>query len=106
MVIIPVLFGPAFMKQKSVLNDQNPYITSSSRVLKQNNVSSLLCLTGFVNDSDQRCIQNITIGEGDDYLYWSKESMGHYSVRSAYRLLQAQKNLWRKEDNDSLWLQI
>lgn len=28
---------------------------------------------------------------------------GNYSVRSAYRLLQAQKNLWRQQDNSGFW---
>lgn len=84
--------------------------------LDQNNVSSLMCedrrewdeeiLRDLFNDRDQRCIRNITIGESGDCLYWSKESTRHYSVRSAYRLLQSQKNLWRREDNDSLWHKI
>lgn len=31
------------------------------------------------------------------------ESTGNYSVRSAYRLLQAQKGRWQRNDNASLW---
>lgn len=45
------------------------------------------------------------IGSNDE-MYWSKESHGHYSVRSAYRLLQAQKIYWREEDNGSFWRKV
>lgn len=38
-----------------------------------------------------------------DKLYWCKEVSGNYSVRSAYKLLQAQKNLCRQQDNAGLW---
>ena len=41
-----------------------------------------------------------------DTVYWSKESSGNYSVRSAYRMLRAQMNPWRQEDNASLWRKI
>lgn len=39
-------------------------------------------------------------------MYWSQESSGQYSVRSVYRLLQAQKNQWRQDDDGSFWRKI
>lgn len=57
------------------------------------------------NVRDQQCIKSIALTEGneEDELYWGKEKSGQYSVRSAYRLLQYQKNLWRQEDQNSTW---
>lgn len=36
-------------------------------------------------------------------LYWSKESSGAYSVKSAYNFLQKQKGRWQVEDIHSIW---
>lgn len=58
------------------------------------------------NERDQRCIVNTTIGDTGDILYWGWEATDQYSLRSAYRVLQAQKLLWREEDTRSLWHQI
>lgn len=57
---------------------------------------------------DQQCILNTIIGEEneEDSLYWGMESSGEYSVRSAYRLIQAQKGLWRLSDSSSVWRDI
>lgn len=41
-----------------------------------------------------------------DKLYWSKKSSGHYTVKSAYRTLQAQKELWSMTDNSNLWKKV
>lgn len=45
------------------------------------------------NVRDQSCIRNVNLDEVDivDYLYYSKETTCHYSVHSAYRMLQAKK---------------
>lgn len=60
------------------------------------------------NVRDQVCINKVSVEEKDcgDEVYWCKENHGHYSVRSAYRLLQAQKLNWREEDKTSFWRRI
>ncbi|XP_074359733.1 uncharacterized protein LOC141699810 [Apium graveolens] len=65
-------------------------------------------LKDLFNDRDQDCIRSVPLNEDmrQYRIYWSKESSGEYSVRSAYRLLQVQKALWRQEDNDSFWRKI
>ncbi|KAL8101648.1 hypothetical protein AgCh_033517 [Apium graveolens] len=45
-------------------------------------------------------------GVEEDKLFWNLEESGNYSVKSAYRLLQVQKGLWRTEYNDNLWKRI
>lgn len=57
------------------------------------------------NVRDQQCIFNTSINSrvAEDRIYWSKEVNGDYSVRSACRLLQAQKERWTADDNNSLW---
>lgn len=99
-------------------NDSNPYIISEPMPLENFKVSSL-----FYNGSrvwnielirdmfvarDQDCIINTKVHEqgSEDRLYWCKETSGVYSVRSAYRLLQAQKNLWQSRDNISFWRKV
>ncbi|KAL8146344.1 hypothetical protein AgCh_004183 [Apium graveolens] len=67
-------------------------------------------LSDMFNTRDQQCIKRINLTESseEDELYWGKEVSGHYSLRSAYRLLQQQKNLWRQDDQNSdgkeLWV--
>lgn len=93
------------MGQPWLANDHNPFVTTISPALNGHTVSSLMCkdrrewdeevLTDLFNDRDQQCIRSIVLSESDneDCLYWSKESTGLYTVRSAYKLLQMQKNL-------------
>lgn len=93
--------------QPWLLDGQNPYITSNVQFSDQSKVSSLMAvdyagwdeeiLNDLFNERDRRCIRNVRlrVDEGRDRMYWSKESSGQYSVRSAYRLLQVQKHLWR-----------
>lgn len=60
------------------------------------------------NHRDQQCILHTRSGDEDeeDSMYWWHESSGEYSVRSAYRLIQAQKGLWWVSDNNSVWRYI
>lgn len=104
--------------QPWLADENNPYITSDVLGIQHAKVSSLLkqestewdedILHDLFNDRDQNCIRQVhlDVNDSEDRLYWSKEVSGHYSVRSAYRLLQAQKNLWQREDNNSLWCKI
>lgn len=85
--------------QPWLLDDHYPFITSNSPA--HSKVSSIMSmdhrgwdddiLKDLFNDRDQHCIRNIQLSEdvGQDSVYWSKESLGQYSVRNEYRLLQA-----------------
>lgn len=101
--------------QPWLLEDSNPFISSNTLGLNSNKVSSLMAsdhrgwdddiLINLFNVWDQQCIKNIQLGEdiSQDRVYWNKEHLGQYFVQSAYRMLQAQKELWRQEDNNTLW---
>lgn len=92
-----------------------PYITSDNMAFGDNTVSSLMgsftrtwdedISTNLFNERDQRYIRRIFLSEIQtaDCLYWSKDSTWLYSVRSAYRLLPVQKNLWQRHDSGSIW---
>lgn len=94
-------------------DDQHPYVTSDLTGLEQHTVSSLMCmdckewdvdiLRDMFNARDQGCIASIqlSITDEDDRWYWSKENSGQSSVKSAYRLLQAQKNRWHPSNLNS-----
>lgn len=93
----------------------NPYVTSTSEALNNTKVLSLLTLdhssldleilSDLFNARDQDCINRIPVRDNseDDKVYWSKEASSIYSVKSAYRLLQAQKGLWSTANHSSLW---
>lgn len=91
--------------QPWLMDTHNPFITSNLMVLRQNKVCTLMAtdhrgwdediLREFFNERDQQCIGSIQLGDSmeHDTVYWSKKSSGNYSVRIAYRILQAQKYL-------------
>ncbi|KAL8146995.1 hypothetical protein AgCh_004640 [Apium graveolens] len=93
----------------------NPYISTELQGPKNITVSSLMAVgerrwdidivADLFNLRDQQCILNMRIGDEneEDSLYWWQERSGEYSVKSAYRLIQAQKGLWRVSDNSSVW---
>ncbi|KAL8131281.1 hypothetical protein AgCh_007272 [Apium graveolens] len=103
------------LDQPWLLDDHNPFITSAVQGLENYKVSALMAmdhrgwdeeiLRDLFNTRDQQCIRRITLTDSseEDEVYWGKEASGMYSVRSAYRLLQEQKNLWRQEDQTSAW---
>ncbi|KAL8131372.1 hypothetical protein AgCh_007343 [Apium graveolens] len=101
--------------QPWLLDENNPFVTSTIQGLQNHKVSALMSmdhkgwdeeiLCDMFNTRDQQCIRRINLLESseEDKLYWAKEVSGHYSVRSSYRLLQQQKNLWRQDDQNSTW---
>ncbi|KAL8114965.1 hypothetical protein AgCh_021696 [Apium graveolens] len=103
-------------KPDSLVND--PYVSSESPSFEHNKVTSLMktysrqwdteIIADLFNERDQRCIFNTKINSRvtEDQIYWKEEDSGDYSVRSAYRLLQAQKARWTVDDNGSLWRKI
>ena len=101
--------------QPWLLDDNNPCITSNAEGLINHKVSAIMAadyrgwdeeiLGDMFNTRDQQCIRRIVLSDTleDDSVYWGKEASGKYTVRSAYRLLQAQKNVWRPDDQNSMW---
>lgn len=101
--------------QPWLLDESNPFITSTMQGLQNHKVSALMSmdhrgwdeeiLRDLFNTRDRQCIMRIRLSESteEDEVYWGKEVSGHYSVRSAYRLLQEQKNLWHQDDRNSTW---
>lgn len=99
-------------------DESNPFITSNNPSIQHNTVSSLMrvgakewdedIIKDLFNDTDQDCIRQATLNDSvnEDCLYWKKEISGLYSVRSVYRLLQAQKCLWQREDDNTLWRKV
>lgn len=97
---------------------EKPYVESTSPVLENNKVSSLMAvdcrmwdeeiLADLFNDRDQECIKKIKIadhGERDE-IFWNLEKHGNYSVKSAYKFLQVQKSYWSFANNASYWSKI
>lgn len=101
--------------QPWLLDDTNPFITSPAQGLQDYKVSALMAtdhrgwdeeiLRDMFNIRDQQCIKriNLSASSEEDEIYWGREVSGQYSVRSAYRLIQQQKNLWRHADQNSTW---
>lgn len=101
--------------QPWVQDESNPYITSDNQAFQHNKVSALMAIgdrrwdeeiiRDLFNDRDQRCIFSTRMHNRltEDTLYWSKETSGTYSVKSAYRMLQEKKPQWNMRDNSELW---
>lgn len=101
--------------QPWLLDDNNPFITSNVQGLENRKVSALMAmeyrgwdeevLRDMFNIRDQQYIRRIplSVNNNEDEVYWGKETSGQYTVRSAYTLLQEQKNMWRQEDQTSTW---
>lgn len=62
-------------------------------------------LADVLNERDRSCVLAIPLSNSrtEDHLYWRLEDSGNYSVKSAYRFLQAQKVSWNDETDDKLW---
>ncbi|KAL8125183.1 hypothetical protein AgCh_012747 [Apium graveolens] len=86
--------------QPWLLDENNPFVTSTVQGLQNHKVSLLMSmdhrgwdeeiLSDMFHTRDQQCIRRINLTESseEDEFYYRKEVSGHYSVRSAYRLLQ------------------
>ncbi|KAL8145631.1 hypothetical protein AgCh_003685 [Apium graveolens] len=107
------------IKDQPWLEDEfNPCITTNSEVLENQRVALIMCLDrrewdedivrDIFNERDQNSILNTHIAEdiGQDSMYWRLENSGVYSVRSAYKFLQVQKNRWRGDCVESVWAKI
>ncbi|KAM6587872.1 hypothetical protein CsatA_010477 [Cannabis sativa] len=93
----------------------NPYITSSHIGLIGHTVSSLFSIderrwdTDLVrdmfNERDANLILSIPLSfsASSDFWSWSNESSGHFSVKSAYRILQASKDPRTGSNNSGFW---
>lgn len=96
----------------------NPYITTDSLSIENGSVVSLMqtntkewdleVIRDIFNVRDQHHIINTKIEQDleRDTLYWKHEQSGNYSVRSAYRLIQAQKGEWNANANLNFWKNI
>lgn len=103
------------IKDQPWLNDVDPYVSSCSQSLGNNKVASLMRIDSrqwdmdivrdLFNVRDQQCILATKIDSrvAEDRCYCNGEASGVYSVRSAYHLLQTQKERWTMNDNGSLW---
>lgn len=101
--------------QPWLVDNNNPYITTASPAIEKTTVNSLICvdkkewdvdlICDIFNERDQRCILNVPLKESscEDLPFWLWENNGIYSVKSGYKLLQAQKNEWRLSDDAGIW---
>ncbi|XP_074346174.1 uncharacterized protein LOC141684940 [Apium graveolens] len=108
----------SILGQPWVGDDVNPYVLTDPMHLTNYPIANLFecnkrewdveVVKDMFDSRDQGGILNTKIGGADihDHLYWCKENLGIYSVRSVYRLLQFQKGLWNVQDNNSLWRKI
>ncbi|XP_074358745.1 uncharacterized protein LOC141698038 [Apium graveolens] len=101
--------------QPWLLTEVNPFITSNIQPLQNQVVASLIkvgakewdleVVADVLNERDQNCVLAVPISNSnqEDSLYWSPESSGIYSVKSAYKLLQLQRNSEHTVDNGKMW---
>lgn len=93
---------------------QDPYIQTRNEALNHQKVSSLMLVqeTGWdrdlildmFNDRDASMILSIPLNtEEEDSWFWRHEKLGHYSVKSAYALIQQGKTISNGQDNSSFW---
>lgn len=93
------------MGQPWLLDDDNPFITIVSQSIENNNVTSLMCvdrrdwnvevIRDIFNERDQEYILDILLKEDSctDTIFWNLEDTWVYSVKSVYKMLQAQKGV-------------
>ncbi|KAL8092159.1 hypothetical protein AgCh_034453, partial [Apium graveolens] len=101
--------------QPWLVTEVNPFITSNIQPLQNQVVASLIkvgakewdleVVADVLNERDQNCVLAVPISNSnqEDSLYWSPESSGIYSVKSAYKLLQLQRNSEHTVDNGKMW---
>lgn len=110
--------GISIKRQPWLTDENDPYIRTVSEAIEGRNVVSLMCInrreweTDIIRDifeeRDHECILNTRIHDNnrEDSIYWKMEKSGMYSVRSAYKLLQMQRNGWNDNDTDDLWSEL
>lgn len=94
---------------------ENAFITTISPSITNQKVNSLMCtcsrkwdwevISDIFNATDQESIQATNI-EGDldsDVLQWEGDITGQYTVKSAYKLLQVQKDTYGHQGNNNIW---
>lgn len=95
----------------------DPYIHTFSDTLTNQKVSSLMLVGETVwdvdlildvfDERDAELTLSIPLGENQsDNWYWRHEKMGHYSVKSAYILLQESKTIVSTGDNSGFWRKL
>lgn len=104
--------------QPWLANTDCTYITTESPVLEGRTVASLFqdgskewdldVIKAEFNDRDQQLILNTLISDdsGEDMLFWSHEITGLYSVKSAYKWLQQQKEPWSSANRMSIFTKL
>ncbi|KAM6561563.1 uncharacterized protein LOC133032398 [Cannabis sativa] len=93
----------------------NPNIISTHMALFSAIVANLMAMDssswddGIIGDlfeeRNQRLIKRIPlqVTTASDKLYWTKEVLGMYTVKSAYGLLQLQKGFWYEDTASNFW---
>ncbi|KAL8146376.1 hypothetical protein AgCh_004207 [Apium graveolens] len=106
------------LDQPWLMEEDNPFVTTSSQSLEDKTVKDFLIagknqwdvnlVREHFNERDQGCILNISLNSSssEDMIYWRFEESGLYSVKSAHKHLQVQKRQWTIEDNSSIWKKL
>lgn len=96
--------------------DVNMYVSTMGTMLENRKVSNLFrmdvkewdedLVRDVFNDKDANIILGIPLTRSsglNDSWYWGKEVNRVYSVKSAYRWIQSQKNVNNEDDNLGFW---
>ncbi|XP_060969468.1 uncharacterized protein LOC133036755 [Cannabis sativa] len=96
-------------------NDSNPFVLSSNPSLVDQSVASLMItgerswdvelLNDMFEERDVNLIRGIQLSQSRaaNGWYWNMESSGFYSVKSAYKFLQALRGNWLFMQDDNFW---
>lgn len=107
----------SIIKDPWLPDDDIPYIQSNNEVVKDKMVSSLMIMSeiqwnkDLLNDifeaRDVNLILSIPLRNNDtDLWYWRKEKFRHYSVKTAYTLIQEGKKIYISIENPNFWRKI
>uniref|UniRef100_A0A803PKP8 Reverse transcriptase domain-containing protein n=1 Tax=Cannabis sativa TaxID=3483 RepID=A0A803PKP8_CANSA len=98
-----------------LIQDEDPFISSTHPALFNNKVSSLMkvgvrewdteILEDVLSIRDQQLVLSVPLSSDvdSDGWYWSKEKHGFYTVKSGYNCLQEFKGTWTTENNSGFW---
>uniref|UniRef100_A0A803PQ00 Uncharacterized protein n=1 Tax=Cannabis sativa TaxID=3483 RepID=A0A803PQ00_CANSA len=96
-------------------NDAEPIVTSCHPALVNAKVSNLMAndslqwddeiLADLFNTRDQALIKSIPLHltSGGDHLYWTVDTSGIYSVKSAYNMIQKSNGHWNTVEASEFW---